>query len=128
MTLSIVGAGIISIKQLRHPCLEQHKDFIANDIDMDRSLHNFWLVTGPNMGGKSTYIKSVGITVLMAQMGSFVPADSAKISVVDGIYTRMGASDNQLLGNSTFMTEMVETAAILKASLILNHLGPRVVN
>ena len=103
------------MKQVRHPCLEaQGIDFIPNDVTLDEDKHKFLLMTGPNMGGKSTYIRSIGIAVLMAQIGSYVAAESAVISVLDGIYTRIGAADQQLQGNSTFMTEMVETSSIIR--------------
>jgi DNA mismatch repair protein MutS len=115
----------------RHPVIEQWMEvtregrFIANDIYLDSGDPgpSLLLITGPNMGGKSTYLRQAAMLVLMAQMGSFVPADSMRFGLVDRIYTRIGASDNVARGRSTFMVEMTETATILntatKRSLIL---------
>lgn len=124
--LQKTGTGVLSLIRVRHPCVESvNNNFIANDVRLSKEDQKFKLVTGPNMGGKSTYIRSAGIAILMAQMGSFVAADEAKISVMDGIFTRVGASDKQLRGNSTFMNEMVETAAILRVrdSAFICHLS-----
>lgn len=102
--------------KVRHPCIEALPDsyYVPNDVVLDSEEHKFYLVTGPNMGGKSTYIRSAAVSVLLAQIGCYVPADSAVISIVDGIYTRVGSSDYQSEGVSTFMAEMIETSSILK--------------
>ncbi|OGL46203.1 MAG: DNA mismatch repair protein MutS [Candidatus Schekmanbacteria bacterium RBG_13_48_7] len=117
---------IIEIKEGRHPVLEQFQmdePFIANDTSMNCDANRLLIITGPNMAGKSTYMRQVALIVLMAQTGSFVPCDSAHIGIVDRIFTRVGASDRLLKGQSTFMVEMSETANILnnasKRSLIL---------
>lgn len=109
-------AGKIDISNARHPVVEQVLDrttFVPNNVLLDTSDNQLLLITGPNMAGKSVYIRQVALIVLMAQMGSFVPADSAQISVTDRIFVRSGASDMITSGLSTFMVEMVETAHIL---------------
>jgi DNA mismatch repair protein MutS len=106
----------------RHPVIEAmnlSERFVANDVVMDTRENQILIITGPNMAGKSTYMRQVALIVLMAQMGSLVPARSARIGVVDRIFTRVGASDNLARGQSTFMVEMTETANIL------NHATPR---
>ena len=108
---------VIEIKDGRHPVVEAalKKDgFVPNDTLMDLQHNKLLIITGPNMAGKSTYIRQVALIVLLAQMGSFVPAAKAKIGVVDKIFTRIGASDSLVRGQSTFMVEMTETAQILK--------------
>lgn len=112
----------IEIKEGRHPVVEQmldQGDFVPNDTTMSSSDAQLCLITGPNMAGKSTYIRQVAIITLMAQVGSFVPAESATIGLVDRIFSRVGLQDDLAVGQSTFMVEMVETAAIL------NHATPR---
>ncbi len=106
--------GPIDIREGRHPVVERSSTdpFVPNDVQLDADAR-IVLLTGPNMGGKSTYLRQVALMVLMAQAGSFVPADSAKIGVVDRIFTRVGASDDLARGESTFMVEMIETANIL---------------
>ena len=94
-------------------------DFVANDAALASGGEQLIILTGPNMAGKSTYIRQVAVIVLMAQIGSFVPADSARVGVCDRIFTRVGLQDDLAMGQSTFMVEMVETAAIL------NHATPR---
>src|SRR5712671_1954011 len=118
----------------RHPVLEQleltgsNDRFVHNDLYLNSSSHSILLITGPNMGGKSTYLRQTALTVLMAQMGGFVPARSARLPVVDRIFTRIGASDNLARGRSTFMVEMTETAAILNTAtsrslILLDEIG-----
>ena len=104
----------ISIKQGRHPVVEQvmKEPFIANPVELN-SQRKMLIITGPNMGGKSTYMRQTALIVLMAQIGCYVPADSAKIGNIDRIFTRIGASDDLASGRSTFMVEMTETATIL---------------
>lgn len=108
---------VIEIKDGRHPVVEaslKKEGFVPNDTLLDLQENKLLVITGPNMAGKSTYIRQVALIVLMAQMGSFVPAAKAKIGVVDKIFTRIGASDSLVKGQSTFMVEMMETAQILK--------------
>ena len=108
--------GIISIKNGRHPVVEalQRAPFVPNDVLLDNHENRVAMITGPNMAGKSTFMRQTAIIVLMAQIGSFVPADSATIGIVDSIFTRVGASDDLASGQSTFMVEMSEVATILK--------------
>lgn len=108
---------IIDIRDGRHPVVETSltgEGFVPNDCLMDLNQNKLLVITGPNMAGKSTYIRQVALIVLLAQMGSFVPASKARIGIVDKIFTRVGASDNLVKGQSTFMVEMTETAEILK--------------
>lgn len=118
--------GEIRIREGRHPVIEkmtEHNMFIANDTFLDPDTHRVVIITGPNMAGKSTYMRQTALIVLMAQIGSFVPAQAADISLVDRIFTRVGASDDLASGQSTFMVEMTEVANILhnatKDSLII---------
>ena len=118
----------------RHPVIEQQElaggseRFVPNDLYLNDTTHNILLLTGPNMGGKSTYLRQTALMVILAQMGSFVPARSAKLSIVDRVFTRIGASDNLARGRSTFMVEMTETAAILhtataRSLVLLDEVG-----
>ncbi len=121
----------IEINEGRHPVVEQLLDgvpFVPNDTKLNNRENQIAVLTGPNMAGKSTYMRQVALIVLMAQVGSFVPAASARIGIVDGIYTRVGASDDLTTGQSTFMVEMSEVANILKEAtekslLILDEIG-----
>ena len=123
--------GVIDIRNGRHPVVEQmisNDMFIANDTCLDNGNRRVSVITGPNMAGKSTYMRQAALIVLMAQIGSFVPADSAKIGIVDRIFTRVGASDDLASGQSTFMVEMTEVANILRNAtrdslLILDEIG-----
>ena len=123
--------GIIDIKGGRHPVVEQMIDndmFIANDTYLDNTKKRVSIITGPNMAGKSTYMRQTALIVLMAKIGSFVPADKAVVGIVDRIFTRVGASDDLASGQSTFMVEMTEVANILrnataKSLLILDEIG-----
>lgn len=124
-------SGKIILKESRHPVVEQMLDgapFVPNDVELDQEEHRVAIITGPNMAGKSTYMRQIALIVLMAQIGCFVPAQSAEIGVVDAIFTRVGASDDMASGQSTFMVEMTEVADILKNAtsrslLILDEIG-----
>lgn len=127
----ILKSGEIDIKQGRHPVVEKalkNNMFIPNDSYLNDDEDRFLIITGPNMAGKSTYMRQVAIIVYMAQVGSFVPAKSSRISIVDRIFTRVGASDDLAMGESTFMVEMNELANILENStpnslIILDEIG-----
>lgn len=123
--------GIIDIKDGRHPVIEKmitSNNFVPNDTYLDENENRLAIITGPNMAGKSTFMRQVALITLMAQVGSFVPASYAKIGVVDKIFTRVGASDDLSMGQSTFMVEMMEVATILKEAtknslVILDEIG-----
>ena len=125
------SSGVIDIKNGRHPVIEKILgvgNFVENDTYLDRDDNRLSIITGPNMAGKSTYMRQVALITLMAQVGSFVPAESSKIGVVDKIFTRVGASDDLSMGQSTFMVEMMEVANILKEAtsnslVILDEIG-----
>jgi DNA mismatch repair protein MutS len=123
---------VLKIKNGRHPVVEKFipagEEFVANDLYLDPDKEQIWMITGPNMAGKSTFLRQVALIVFMAQTGSFVPADEAVIGTVDRIFTRVGASDNLARGESTFLVEMNETANILhnatnKSLVLLDEIG-----
>ncbi|NLH48278.1 MAG: DNA mismatch repair protein MutS [Myxococcales bacterium] len=127
-----IDAGeLLDIRDGRHPVVEvafKQERFVPNDTLLDTTDNRMLLITGPNMAGKSTYIRQVALIVILAQMGSFVPASSCRVGVVDRIFTRVGASDNLARGQSTFMVEMTETADILRHAtrrslLVLDEVG-----
>ena len=124
----------LEIVEGRHPVIELQElaagseRFVPNNLFLDASTHNIVVLTGPNMGGKSTYLRQAALVVIMAQMGSFVPARAARLGIVDRVFTRIGASDNLARGRSTFMVEMTETAAILhtataRSLILLDEVG-----
>ena len=123
--------GKLDIRDGRHPVVEQMPDaerFVPNDSALDRETHQLIIITGPNMAGKSTYIRQVALITIMAHMGCFIPAASAEIGIVDRVFTRVGASDDLARGRSTFMVEMQETANILnnatpKSLIVLDEIG-----
>jgi len=123
--------GIVKIRECRHPVIEkllENEEFIPNNVDLDDKENKIALITGPNMAGKSTYLRQIGLIAIMAQMGSFVPAESADLPIFDKIFTRVGASDNLAMGQSTFLVEMIETANILntatpKSLILLDEIG-----
>ena len=124
----IVEEPRIVARESRHPVIEQTCRFVPNDIDLDATRRQILLVTGPNMAGKSTYIRQVALLVIMAQMGSFVPAKHAEVGIVDRVFTRVGASDELYRGRSTFLVEMAETANILnnatpRSLIVLDEIG-----
>ncbi len=128
---NIVEEEILKIKEGRHPVVEAHLpggSFVPNDLDLKFGGKTFVLLTGPNMAGKSTYLRQNALIVLMAQMGSFVPASEATIGIVDSIFCRVGATDNLARGESTFLVEMSETANILRSAtnrslIIMDEVG-----
>ena len=128
------NAGDLEIIEGRHPVIEQQEmaggseRFVPNDLYLNAATHTILLLTGPNMGGKSTYLRQTALIVILAQMGSFVPARSVRLGLVDRVFTRIGASDNLARGRSTFMVEMTETAAILhtataRSLILLDEVG-----
>jgi DNA mismatch repair protein MutS len=128
------GVGDLEIVEGRHPVIELQElaagseRFVPNELFLNASSHNIVVLTGPNMGGKSTYLRQAALIVIMAQMGSFVPARAVRMGIVDRVFTRIGASDNLARGRSTFMVEMTETAAILhtataRSLILLDEVG-----
>jgi DNA mismatch repair protein MutS len=123
----LVGEDTLHLEAARHPVVEQTEEFVPNDLHLDRD-RRFLIVTGPNMSGKSTYMRQAALVVLLAQVGSFVPARSARVGLVDGVFTRVGALDELAQGRSTFMVEMTELAHILHSAtedslVVLDEVG-----
>jgi len=127
-------SGDLEIVEGRHPVIEEQElsgggeRFVPNDLYLNSTTHTILVLTGPNMGGKSTYLRQAALIVVLAQMGSFVPARSARLGIIDRVFTRIGASDNLARGRSTFMVEMTETAAILhtataRSLILLDEVG-----
>jgi DNA mismatch repair protein MutS len=124
-------SGVIEVIAGRHPVVEnnlKNSRFIPNNLNINQSDKNFAIITGPNMGGKSTYMRQAALLLIMAQAGSFVPAEKAHIGIADKVFTRVGASDDLASGQSTFMVEMVEVANILNNAtpnslIILDEIG-----
>jgi DNA mismatch repair protein MutS len=123
---------VIDIKGGRHPVIEKQlpagENYVPNDVYLDDQTQQIMMITGPNMAGKSALLRQTALIVLLAQMGSYVPADSANLGLVDKVFTRVGASDNLSKGESTFMVEMTETAAILnnlssRSLVLLDEIG-----
>jgi len=128
----ITDTHILNLKKSRHPVVEKFmrpgEEFVPNDVSLNPDNEQIWIITGPNMAGKSTFLRQVGLIVFMAQIGSFVPAEEAEIGLVDRIFTRVGASDNLARGESTFLVEMNETANILnnatdRSLVLLDEIG-----
>ena len=122
----------LEIKNGRHPVIEKQlpigEEYIANDVVLNRNQQQIIMITGPNMSGKSALLRQTALIVLLAQMGSYIPAQNARIGIVDKIFTRVGASDNISMGESTFMVEMNETASILnniseRSLVLLDEIG-----
>jgi DNA mismatch repair protein MutS len=131
---ALEDSGDLEIVEGRHPVIEQlevaggSERFVPNDLFLNSTTHAILVLTGPNMGGKSTYLRQAALIVILAQMGSFVPARAARLGLVDRVFTRIGASDNLARGRSTFMVEMTETAAILhtataRSLILLDEVG-----
>lgn len=117
----------IEVIEGRHPIIESRTDYVGNDI-VFKDTNKAMILTGPNMGGKSSYIRQIALISMMAQIGTYVPAKSARLGILDAVYTRMGASDNMMRGESTFMVELHETSDMMKQAtdkslVILDELG-----
>jgi DNA mismatch repair protein MutS len=123
--------GLLKVQDCRHPVIEKllpEEKYIPNDVFLDDKEYKIILITGPNMAGKSTYLRQIGLLAIMAQMGSYVPAKKAELPIFDKVFTRVGASDNLAMGQSTFLVEMIETANILntatpKSLILLDEIG-----